>query len=55
MRPQATSEAITFEQIKIQTDQASQNDRLILSFVKDEDTYGKKIASRKSLIIVIYE
>ena len=36
-RPQAKSQDITFEAIKIY-----QNDRLNLSFMKDEDTYGKK-------------
>ena len=48
----ATFEAINFEPIKILTHQASQNDRLNLSFVKDEDTYGKKLA-RNGLITVI--
>ena len=39
---QVTSEAINFEPIKIQTCYAPQNDRLNLSFVKDEHTNGKK-------------
>ena len=38
----AAFEAITFEPIKIQTHLASQNDRLSLSFVKNEDTHSKK-------------
>ena len=38
----STSEAITFEPIKVQTRCTPQNDRVSLSFVKDEDTYGKK-------------
>ena len=44
MRPQATSEAITFKPIKIYIRYASQNDCLNFSFVKDEHTYGKKSA-----------
>ena len=32
---------ITFKPNKIQTRLAPQNERLNLSFVKDEDTYGK--------------
>ena len=43
-RPHVASEAITFEPIKIQTCLAPQNDRLNLSFVKDEHTNGKKMA-----------
>ena len=35
---------ITFEQIKIQTHLAPQNDRLNLSFVKDINEVGKKMA-----------
>ena len=54
MWPQATSEAITFEAIKIQTHSASQNDRLNLSFVKDKHLYGKKMA-RKGPTTVIYQ
>ena len=54
MRPQATSEAITFEPIKIQTRSASQNDCLNLSFVKDKHTYGKKMA-RKGPTTVVYQ
>ena len=38
----ATSEAITFEPIEVQTRCTPQNDRVSLSFVKYEDTYGKK-------------
>jgi hypothetical protein len=49
-----TSEAINFEPIKIQTHWAPQNDHLNLSFVKDEDTYGKKMA-RNGLLTVIKE
>ena len=52
MRPPATSEAIPFEPITFQTRQAPQNDCLNLSFVKDEYTYGKKMA-RNDLITVI--
>ena len=54
LQPQATSEAITFEVIKIQTSSASQNDRLNLSFVKDKHTYGKKMA-RKGPTTVVYQ
>ena len=36
---------IMFEPIKIYTCLASQNDRLNLSFVKDENTVGKKMAT----------
>ena len=46
--------AIAIEPIKLQTHSASQNDRLNLSFVKDESTYGKKMA-RNGLITVIKE
>jgi hypothetical protein len=42
MGPHAASEAITFNQFKILI--RSQNDRLNFSFLKDEQTYGKKIA-----------
>ena len=35
---------IMFEPIKIQTPLAPQNDRLNLSFVKDENTVGEKMA-----------
>ena len=35
---------IMFEPIKIYTCLASQNDRLNLSFVKDENTIGEKMA-----------
>ena len=40
----AAFEAITFEPIKIQTPLAPQNDPLNLSFVKDDDIVGKKMA-----------
>ena len=40
----ASSEAITFDPIEIQTRQAPQNDRLNLSFVKDKHTVGDKMA-----------
>ena len=46
--------AITFEPIVILTHLAHQNDRLNLSFVKNEDTYGKKMV-RNGLITVIEE
>ena len=49
-RPQTTSEAITFEPIKIYTRQAPQTNHLNLSFVKD----GDKIA-RNGHTTVIYE
>ena len=45
-QPQATSEAITFEPIKIQTRSASQNDLQNLSFVKDKQAYGNKMARK---------
>ena len=45
---------ITFEPIKIQTSEAPQNDRLNLSFVEDEHTYGKKMAGN-GCNIVIYQ
>jgi len=35
---------ITFEPIEIQTRSGPQNDRPTLSFVKDEDTVGEKMA-----------
>ena len=44
----AAFEAITFEPIKIQTHLASQNDRLSLSFVKNEDTHSKKNGQKRS-------
>ena len=53
-RPQITSEAITFEPIKVQTCSASQNDRLNLSFVKDTHGNAKKMA-RNGGKMVIYE
>ena len=43
---------ITFEPISFLTCSAHQNGRLNLSFVKDEDTYSKKMA-RNDLITVI--
>ena len=45
---------ITFEPIISKTFQAPQNDRQNLSFVKDEHTYGKKVA-RKGRTEVIYK
>ena len=47
-------EIFTFEPIRIQTRYAPQNDCLNLSFVKDELTYGKKMA-RNGRKTVIYE
>ena len=47
-QPQGTSEAITFEPIKIQAHEAFQNDCWYLSFVKDEGTQGKKMAKKQS-------
>ena len=44
---------ITFEQIKIQTHSAPQNDRLNFSFVKDNHVVGKKMA-RKGRKTAIY-
>ena len=52
--PQATSEFITFEPIKIKTHSASQNDHMNLSFVKDKHSFGKKMA-RKNPTIVVYQ
>ena len=43
MQPQATSEAITLEPIKIETHLAPQNDRLNLSFVKDIHVDSQKM------------
>ena len=54
MWPQTTSEAITFDQIKIQTCKATQNDRQNLIFVKDKHIHGKKMA-RKGRTKVIYK
>ena len=45
---------LTFEPIISKTCQAPQNDRQNLSFVKDEHTYGKKVA-RKGRTEVIYK
>jgi hypothetical protein len=45
---------ITYELIISKSCQAPQNDRLDLSFVKDEHTYGKKMA-RKGRTKVIYK
>ena len=45
---------ITFEPIEIQNHEAPQNDRLNLSFVKDEHTNGEKMA-RNSRKTTIYE
>ena len=44
--------ALTFEPIEIYNHEAPQNDHLNLSFVKDEVTYGKKVArkGRKTVI-----
>ena len=53
-QPQFTSEAITFEGIKILTRSASQNDHLSISFVKDKHTCGKEIAGNGHKIF-IYE
>jgi hypothetical protein len=44
----------TFEPIISKTCQAPQNDRQNISFVKDEQTYGKKMA-RRGCTKVIYE
>ena len=53
MGPQATSEAITFDPIKIQTHKAPQNDRQKLSFVKD--THTVKQMARNGRTKVIYK
>ena len=45
---------LTFEPIISKICQAPQNDRQNLSFVKDEHTYGKKVA-RKGRTEVIYK
>ena len=45
---------ITFEPIEVQTCSAPQNDHLNLSFVKNEHTYGEKMA-RNGCITVIYQ
>ena len=45
---------ITFKPIEVPTHSTSQNDCLNLSFVKDKDTYGKKMA-RKGRTQVIYK
>ena len=45
---------MTFEPIEIQNHKAPQNDRLNLSFVKDEHTNGKKMA-RNGRKTAIYE
>ena len=53
-QPQGTFCVITFEPIKIQTCSAPQNDHLNLSFVKNDHTYGEKMA-RNGRKTVIYE
>ena len=46
------SYAIAFDQIKILTCWASQNDRLNLSFVKENHTYGKKVARNSHMAVI---
>ena len=52
--PQVISEAVTFEPIKIYTNYSPQIDQISLSFVKDEYTFGKKMARNGCKMAILW-